>query len=128
MARITAYFCRFRVVEFLHPLLVGARARVGIGLPELIVAVTVLGAGVLGVAALGSGAAKLARIASVRSAQALAAGGTLEDAPVVTRVPVEVTVDTAGVAPGLIEIRVTVGGSRSAGNRVWVTRRLSPGW
>ncbi|MBT8479053.1 MAG: hypothetical protein KJO06_09055 [Gemmatimonadetes bacterium] len=127
MTRITAYFRRFSLVNFLHPLLVGARARVGIGLPEVIVAVTVLGAGLLGVAALGSGAAKLAHIAAVRSAQTLAAAGTLEDAPVETRVPLEVTVDTVDVAPGLLEIRVTVSGSRFAGGRVWVARRLSTG-
>jgi len=127
MTRNTAYVSRFNVVKFLHPVLAGVRARRGLGLPEVIVAVTVFGVGVLGVAALGSAARNLAHIAAVRSAQTVAAGSTLENVPVDVRGHLEVTVDTAGVAPGLIEIRLTVSGSGSAGARRWVARRLSTG-
>jgi len=127
MTRNTAYVSRFNVVKFLHPVLAEDRARTGFGLPEVIVAVTVFGAGVLGVAAVGGAARNLAHIAAVRSAQTVAAGSTLENVPVEVRGHLEVTVDTAAVAPRLIEIRVTVSGSGSAGARQWVARRLSTG-
>ncbi|MCK5447813.1 MAG: prepilin-type N-terminal cleavage/methylation domain-containing protein [Gemmatimonadetes bacterium] len=127
MTRKTPYLRRFNVVTFLHPVLAGVRARSGFGLPEVIVAVTVFGAGVLGVAALGGAAGKLAHIAAVRSAQTVAAGSTLEHTPADVRGQLEVTVDTVGIVPGLIEIRVTVSGSGSAGARQWVARRSSTG-
>jgi len=93
----------------------------------VIVAVTLFGAGVLGVAAVGGAARNLAHIAAVRSAQTVAAGSTLENVPLDVPGHLEVTADTAAVAPGLIEIRVTVSGWRSAGARQWVARRLSTG-
>lgn len=127
MTRITPYVSRFNVVKFLHPVLAGDRARTGFGLPEVIVAVTVFGAGVLGVAAVGGAARNLAHIAAVRSAQTVAAGSALENVPVDVRGHLEVTADTAAVAPGLIEIRLTVSGSGSAGARRWVVRRLVAG-
>ena len=127
IARNTPYVRRFNVVKFLHPVLAEDRARTGFGLPEVIVALTVLGVGVLGVAAVGGAARNLAHIAAVRSAQTVAAGSALENVPVDVRGPLEVTADTAAVAPGLIEIRVTVSGSGSAGARQWVVRRLAAG-
>ena len=127
MTRNTPDLRRIHVVKFLHPVLVEDRARSGFGLPEVIVAVTVFGAGVLGVAAVGGAARNLAHIAAVRSAQTVAAGSTLENAPADVRGDLEVTADTAAVVAGLIEIRVTVSGSRSAGARQWVARRLSNG-
>lgn len=127
ITRNTPDVSRFNVVKFLHPVLAEDRARTGFGLPEVIVAVTVFGAGVLGVAALGGTAQKLAHIAAVRSAQTVAAGGTIENFPAHVPGHLEVTADTAAVAPGLIEIRVTVSGSGSAGARQWVVRRLSKG-
>jgi prepilin-type N-terminal cleavage/methylation domain-containing protein len=127
MTRNTPDLRRIHVVKFLHPVLAEDRARSGFGLPEVIVAVTVFGAGVLGVAAVGGAARNLAHIAAVRSAQTVAAGSTLENAPADVRGDLEVTADTAAVVAGLIEIRVTVSGSRSAGARQWVARRLSNG-
>ena len=127
MTRNTPDFRRISVVKFLHPVLAEDRARAGFGLPEVIVAVTVFGVGALGVAAVGSAAWKLAHIAAVRSAQTVAAGSTLENTPAEVRGNLEVTADTAAVAPGLIEIRVTVSGSGSAGARQWVARRPSKG-
>ena len=127
MTRKTPYVRRCNVVKFLHPVLAEDRSRTGFGLPEVIVAVTLFGAGVLGVAAVGGAARNLAHIAAVRSAQTVAAGSTLENVPVEVRGHLEATVDTAAVAPGLIEIRVTVSGSGSAGARQWVARRLSTG-
>lgn len=127
MTQNTPDVSRINVVKFLHPVLAEDRARAGFGLPEVIVAVTVFGAGVLGVAAVGGAARSLAHIAAVRSAQTVAAGSTLENVPGDVRGHLEVTADTAAVAPGLIEIRVTVSGWRSAGARQWVARRLSTG-
>lgn len=127
MTRNTPYVRRFNMVKFLHPVLAEDRSRTGFGLLEVIVAVTVFGAGALGVAAVGGAALNLAHIAAVRSAQTVAAGSTLENVPVDVRGHLEATVDTAAVAPGLIEIRVTVSGSGSAGARLWVARRLSTG-
>jgi hypothetical protein len=127
MTRKTLYFRRFSVVAFLHPVLTGTRARAGIGLPEVVVAVTVLGAGIIGVAAVGGAARKLATIAAVRSAQTVVAGTTLERAPADVRENLGVMVDTVGVAPGLIEIRLTVSGSGLANERLWVARRPSRG-
>mgnify|MGYP007044810550 CR=1 FL=1 len=66
MARNTPKVSRIEVVKFLHPVLAEDRARTGFGLPEVIVAVTVFGAGVLGVAAVG-GAAFRVRARSRRS-------------------------------------------------------------
>ena len=121
------YFSRFGTVTFLHPMLAGTRARAGLGLPEVVVAVTVLGAGILGVAALGGAARRLADIAAVRSAQTVAASAALENARADVRGNLDATVDTVAVAPGLIELQVTVSGSRSAGAQLWVTRRPSVG-
>lgn len=123
----TPNFSRNDVVKFLHPVLAEDRVRTGFGLPEVIVAVTLFGAGILGVAAVGGAARNLAHIAAVRSAQTVAAGSTLENVPLDVPGHLEVTADTAAVAPGLIEIRVTVSGWRSAGARQWVARRLSTG-
>lgn len=127
MTRKTAYLRRFRAVTFLHRVPPGVRTCAGLGLPEVIVAVTVLGAGILGVAAVGGAARKLAHMGAVRSAQTVAAAGTLENATVAGRGRLEVAVDTVGVSPGLIEIRVTVGGSGPAGDQEWVTRRALSG-
>jgi hypothetical protein len=127
MTRNAPKVSRIDVVKFLHPVLAEDRARAGFGLTEVIVAVTVFGTGVLGVAALGGAARNLAHIAAVRSAQTVAAGSTLESVPWDVRGHLDATADTAAVAPGLIEIRVTVSGWRSAGARQWVARRLSTG-
>jgi len=121
------YFRRFDVVTILHPVLRGSRARMGLGLPEVIVAVTVLGAGVLGVAAIGGAARKMANVAAVRSAQAVAAGQVLEGARTGPHPTFEVALDTVTLGPGLIELRVTVGGSGTVGALSWVARQ-SPGW
>jgi hypothetical protein len=123
----TPYFRRFDVVTILHPVLTGSRARMGFGLPEVMVAVTVLGAGVLGVAAIGGAARKMANVAAVRSAQAVAAGQVLEGAPTAPHPTFEVALDTVTLGPGLIELRVTVGGSGTVGALSWVARQ-SPGW
>jgi len=127
MTRNTPYLCRFSVVKFLHPVLTGTRARTGIGLPEVVVAVMVFGVGILGVAAVGGAARKLAHIAAVRSVQTVVASTTLERAPADVQGALEVMVDTFRVAPGLIEIQLTVSGSGSAGARRWVARRPSGG-
>ncbi len=136
MTRNTPYIRGFDVVAFLRSVLAGNRARIGLGLPEVIIAVTVFGVGVLGVAALGGAARRLAEIAAVRSAQTVAAGAVLDMALadssgleprtlVVGSRSLTVTVDTTWVEPGLLEIRVTVDGSGPAGQRQWVARRLS---
>lgn len=136
MTRNAPYIRGFDVVAFLRSVLAGNRARIGLGLPEVIIAVTVFGVGVLGVAALGGAARRLAEIAAVRSAQTVAAGAVLDMAladssglePRTLEVgsrSLTVTVDTTWVEPGLLEIRVTVHGSGPAGQRQWVARRLS---
>lgn len=125
--RNAADFGRFGVVAFLHPVLAGNRARSGIGLPEVIVAVTVAGIGILGVAAMGSAARRLANVAAVRSAQTLVASRVLDGTPADAQADVEAVVDTIAVAPGLIELHVTVSGSGSVGQRSWVARRRSSG-
>jgi hypothetical protein len=127
MTRNTPYLCRFSVVKFLHPVLTGTRARTGIGLPEVVVAVMVFGVGILGVAAVGGAARKLAHIAAVRCVQTMVASATLERAPADVRGDLEVKADTVGVAPGLIEIQLTVSGLGPAGARLWVARRPSGG-
>jgi len=114
------------VVAFLHPVCTESRLRSGFGLLEVIVAVVVAGAGVLGVAALGGAARRMAHVAAVRSAQAIVAGRILEGASAPRPGDLAATADTIAVAPGLIEIRVTVSGSGPAGERVWVARRRSP--
>lgn len=135
MTRNAPYIRGFDVVTFLRSVLAGNRARIGLGLPEVIIAVTVFGVGVLGVAAMGGAARRLAEIAAVRSAQTLAAGAVLDMALTdssgfetrtleVGSRSLTVTVDTTWVEPGLIEIRVTVEGSGPAGQRLWVARRL----
>ena len=136
MTRNARYVRGFNVVTFLRSVLVGDRARIGLGLPEVIIAVTVFGVGVLGVAAMGGAARRLAEIAAVRSAQTVAAGAVLDLAladssglePRTLEVGsrnLTVTIDTTWVEPGLIEIRVTVDGSGPAGRRLWVARKLS---
>ena len=136
MTRNALYVRGFDVVEFLRSVLAGDRARIGLGLPEVIIAVTVFGVGVLGVAAMGGAARRLAEIAAVRSAQTVAAGAVLDmvlaDSSGLEPRTLEVgsrnltvTIDTTWVEPGLIEIRVTVDGSGPAGRRLWVARRLS---
>ena len=127
MTRNTLYVSRFSVVKFLHPVLTGTHARTGIGLPEVVVAVTVFGIGILGVAAVGGAARKLAHIAAVQSVQTVVASTTLERTPAHAQEDLEVKIDTVGVAPGLIEIQLTVSGSGSAGARLWVARRPSGG-
>jgi len=127
MTRNTLYIRRSRVVAFLHPVLAGSRSRSGLGLPEVLVAVTVLGAGVLGVAALGTAARKLGHIAAVRTAQTAAVATVLEGASATGPEDLETTVDTTEVVPGLIELRVTVNGSGPAGPQLWVARRPSGG-
>ena len=136
MTRNAPYISGFDVVAFLRSVLAGNRARIGLGLPEVIIAVTVFGVGVLGVAALGGAARRLAEIAAVRSAQTVAAGAVLDMAladssglePRTLEVgsrSLTVTVDTTWVEPGLLEFRVTVHGSGPAGQGQWVARRLS---
>ena len=121
------YFRRFNVVTILHAVLSGSRARRGLGLPEVIVAVTVFGAGVLGVAAIGVAARRMANVAAVRSAQALAAGQVLEGAPASPQSTFDVAVDTVMPGPGLIELRVTVDGAGAVGALSWVARQPA-GW
>ena len=111
------------MVAILHAVLTGSRARSGLGLPEVIVAVTVLGAGVLGVAAIGGAARRMANVAAVRSDQALAAGQVLEGVPTPPLPMPGVTVDTVVPGPGLIELRVMVGGAEAVGALSWVARR-----
>ncbi len=136
MTRNAPYISGFDVVAFLRSVLAGDRARIGLGLPEVIIAVTVFGVGVLGVAAMGGAARRLAEIAAVRSAQTVAAGAVLDMVLAdssgleprtlgVGSRNLTVTIDTTWVEPGLIEIRVTVDGSGPAGQRLWVARRLS---
>jgi len=125
MTRNTPYLRRFSVVKFLHPVFTGTRSRAGIGLPEVVVAVTVFGVGILGVAAVGGAARKLAHTAAVRSVQTVVASTTFERAPADVQGDLEVMVDTFRVAPGLIEIQLTVSGSGPAGARRWVARRPS---
>jgi hypothetical protein len=123
----SACFRRFNVVTILHSVLTGSRARSGLGLPEVIVAVTVLGAGVLGVAAIGGAARRMANVAAVRSAQTLAAGQVLEGVPALPHPAFGVAVDTVMLGPGLIELRVTVGGASAVGALSWVARQPG-GW
>jgi hypothetical protein len=117
------YFRRPKVVAILHALLTGVRARSGLGLPEVIVAVAVFGAGVLGVAAIGGAARKMANVAAVRSAQTLAAGQVLEGVRPRPHPDLGVAVDTVVPGPGLIELRVTVGGAGVVGALSWVARQ-----
>lgn len=135
MTRNALYVSGFDVVAFLRSVLAGDRARIGLGLPEVIIAVTVFGVGVLGVAAMGGAARRLAEIAAVRSAQTVAAGAVLDMVLAdssgleprtfgVGSRNLNVIVDTTWVEPGLIEVRVTVDGSGPAGQRIWVARRL----
>lgn len=128
MSPNTAYLSPISVVAFLHPVLLGNRSRAGFSLPELAVAVTVLGAGVLGVAALGGGARRLAHVAAVRSAQTAVAVSVLEGASADGQWDLDFTADTAEVVPGLVEIRLTVSGSGPAGPRSWVARRALDGF
>jgi len=123
----TAYCQRFRLVTFLHAVLLGNRSRSGFGLPEVVVAVTVLGVGVLGVAALGGAASKLRHIGAVRSAQTVAVATLLEGVSAVGPADLEATVDTTSVFQGLIELRVKVSGAGPAGPLSWVARRQSEG-
>ena len=125
MTRHTAYLRHFSVVKFLHPVLTGTRVRAGIGLPEVVVALTVFGVGILGVAAVGSAARKLAHVAAVRTEQTVVASTRFERATADVQRDLEVMVDTVAVAPGLIEIQLTVSGSGSAGALLWVARRPS---
>ena len=125
--RNTSYIRRFGVVTFLHAVLLGNRARSGLGLPEVVVAVTVLGVGILGVAALGGAASKLRHIAAVRSAQTVAGATLLEGVSAVGPADLEATVDTTQVFQGLIELRVTVSGAGPAGPLSLVARRPSEG-
>lgn len=117
------YFRGLDVVTILHAVLTGNRARSGLGIPEVLVAVTVFGAGVLGVAAIGGAAGKMANVAAVRSAQALAAGQVLEGVPPRPHPMLGVAVDTVMAGPGLIELRARVGGAGAVGGLSWVTRR-----
>lgn len=126
MTRNTPYFRLCRLVEFLHSVLAGIRTDSGVGLLEVMIAITVLGTGVLGVVAIGTAAQRMAHVAAVRSAQAVSAGGELEVATGGASGP-GVTVDTVTVAPGLIELRVTVAGTGPAGDEVWVARTAHPG-
>jgi predicted lysophospholipase L1 biosynthesis ABC-type transport system permease subunit len=123
MTRKAPYFRHLRVVEFLHSVLAGVRARSGTGLPEVLIAIAVFGTGVLGVVSIGSAARRMAHVAATRSAQVLSADGELEQTASVAPETLAVTVDTVVVAPGLIELRVTVAGAGPAAKRVWVARR-----
>jgi hypothetical protein len=119
-------FQPFRVVEFLHAVLAGDRRCRGIGLPEVIVATVVLGAGVAGVAAIGLGARRMAHVGAVRTAQTIAAGSVLEGAAIGPgSADLTITADTARSGDNLVEVRVTVGGRGKVGNRTWVTRKLA---
>ena len=118
-----ADFRPFQAVAFLHSGSGGSRAASGFGTVEVILAAAVFAVGVLGVVALGSGAWRMARVASLRSDQALAAASVLEGGrPPATDLHVEA--DTVTVAPGLVELRITVdGGPGPGGPLTWVTRR-----
>jgi len=117
-------FQPFRVVEFLHAVLAGERRCRGLGLPEVIVATAVLGAGVSGAAAIGLGARRMAHVGAVRTAQTIAAGSVLEGAALPpASAHLAIAADTVGLGDGLIEVRVTVGGWGKAGKRTWVSRK-----
>ncbi len=116
-------FRPFHAVTILHSGSGGSRVRAGFGTVEVIVAVAVFGAGILGVAALGSGAWRMAQVASLRSDQALAAASVLEWG----RLPaadLDVEADTVVVSPGLVEVRVTVRSRAGPGGpETWIARR-----
>jgi len=121
-------FRPFRVVEFLHAVLPGKRLRAGFALLEVIVAIAVLGAGVVGVAAIGLGARRMTHVAAVRTAQTVAAQAFFEGrTPSPGFSDLVLAADTALIRDGLIEVRVTVDGRGIASDRVWVTRKpVSP--
>lgn len=118
----TPDFRPLHAVTFLHSGSGGSRAEAGFGTIEVIVAAAVFAVGILGVAALGSGAWRMARVAALRSDQARTAAAVLEGG----RSPVTglaVDADTVDVSPGLVELRVTVdGGAGPGGSTTWVTR------
>ncbi|MDP2470019.1 MAG: prepilin-type N-terminal cleavage/methylation domain-containing protein [Candidatus Palauibacterales bacterium] len=127
MPRGIAYFRRFEVVAFLHPEGVRAHAEDGFGLVEVIVALTVLCLGVLGVVGLGSAAHRMAQVGAVRSAQTILATAVLEGGTASVPGALEVSGDSVALGSGVVEIRVTVNGSAWTGPRTWVTRRPARG-
>lgn len=120
-------FRPLRAVGFLHPRLLGIRAREGFGIIEAMAAVMLFGVGVLGAVALGSGAWRMTQAAALRTAQSRAAAGILDGGWGTPRADLVIGADTFVVAPGLVELRVTVGvGSGAENARTWTTRRLDP--
>lgn len=118
--------CLLRLVAFLHAVPRGKVRDAGIALPELIVSLTLLGAGALGVAAIGQGAARMARIGAERSAQAIAATRSFEGAGRGSGTGgLDVAVDTVRIGSRLVEITVTVSGRGGMGSQTWATRRIS---
>lgn len=120
------YIRCFGMVDFLHFVRRKSANSRGLGLPEVLVALTVFGVGVLGVAAVGASARRLAEIAAVRSAQALAGEMMFRhgfdgwpaarwDTVIVGGHRMSISADTVRVAADLLEIRLRIGGSGPAG-------------
>ncbi len=137
MALKTAYFGVCSMVGFLHSVVRERADTRGSGLLEVLVALMVFGVGVLGVTAIGVSARKLAEIAAVRTAQVLAGEMMLDhasggraigrsDTVVIGARRFGVSADTVRIDSGLVEIRVTVGESGSAGSWEVLARRADP--
>ncbi len=136
ITRNRAYFRPFRLVEILHSSDPGARACRGFSLPEVLVALVVLGVGLLGVAAIGRAGRQLAEVAAVRTAQAVAAheiltpsgtrSGSLEGGAIeIGARLLGVTIDTVVVSSRVLELRLTVDGSGAVGALEVVTRSFA---
>jgi prepilin-type N-terminal cleavage/methylation domain-containing protein len=134
MSRKTLHSSHIRVVENLHSVPPNVRSARGFSLVEALVALAVLGVAAAGVVAMGGAGRRLGEIAAVRTAQVLAAreameaidGGrtwTATDTVQVGRRRLAVTIDTARIAPGLVEVRITVRASGTGGPHELVTRR-----
>lgn len=136
MTPMTPYSCHIRVDENLHFVRPERHDRRGFSLVEVLVALTVLGIAATGLMAVGGAGRRLGEVAAVRTTQVLAARAALDaiafgtasaDTPFTGRRRLGVTVDTARIAPGLLELRVRVDGSGPAGTYETVTRRLEAG-
>jgi hypothetical protein len=115
------------VVEFLRAVPAGKRpSSAGFALVEVVVAIALLGAGVLGVAAIGLGGQRMARIGAARTGQAITAASVLEEAGRRSGAGISgVVVDTTRIGDRLLELRVSARAREGAGEWSWVTRRLS---
>jgi prepilin-type N-terminal cleavage/methylation domain-containing protein len=115
------------VVEFLRAVPAGKRPfRAGFALVEVMVAIALLGAGVLGVAAIGLGGQRMARIGAARTGQAITAVSVLEQAGRTSGSRISgVVVDTTRIGDRLLELRISARAREGAGEWSWVTRRLA---